>query len=182
MNDGSVTSPNLVNHVDHYSSDSPQVPSVHADMISALSDCAVMRTVSAQAVTSQYTYLDSPLLNRRNNNATLHHSSLGAYTTEGGPTFTDMNCGPLNGSPYLNHLTTHLHHPAHHHHHHHPHSHQHTGGPVQQNMHSVGPIGSPNSVGHPNYKWMQVKRNVPKPASKSHKTFTYSCELLLYQL
>ena len=113
------------------------VPGGH-DMVSALTDCAVMR--SAGQPTSQYPYLEPSLLSRRNGN---HHPSLSPYDAAA---FSEMSCSQLNGSPYhLNHLTSHLHHPPHHHH----------GRTGQNAVTAAAPV--------PTYKWMQVKRNVPKP-------------------
>lgn len=112
------------------------VPSGH-DMVSALTDCAVMR--SAGQPTSQYPYLEPSLLSRRNGN----HPSHLAYADAAA--FTEMSCSQLNGSYHLNHLTSHLHHPPHHHH----------GRPGQNPVSTAAPV--------PTYKWMQVKRNVPKP-------------------
>lgn len=112
------------------------VPSGH-DMVSALTDCAVMRTAGQPP--TQYPYLEPSLLSRRNGN----HPSL-SYADAA---FTEMSCSQLNGSPYhLNHLTSHLHHPPHHHHH---------SRPGQNPVSTAAPV--------PTYKWMQVKRNVPKP-------------------
>jgi len=158
MSNTLTTSPSIVNHVDHYGSDSVQVPSVHPE-ISTFSDCSVMRTVSAPPVTAQYTYLD-PSLSRRNGVIPVQHAGLSPYSTDGTATYTDMNCGQLNGSPYLNHATSHLHHPAHHHHHHIHARPPHIAG--RQPIHGVTSINNSSSGNHPSFKWMQVKRNVPK--------------------
>ena len=140
-----------------FTGESVTVPSGHPDMVSALNDCAVMRTVSAPPGSGQYTYLDPTLLSRRNGTMSHHHSALGAYTSDA-PTFSDMSCGQLNGSPYhLNHLSSHLHHSPHHHHHHH---HHHVSG-TRTGVSGVSSVAAASPM--PTYKWMQVKRNVPKP-------------------
>lgn len=116
-----------------FSSDS--VPSSHTD-ISALSDCAVMRSSVPGSVPSaaQYPYLEPALLSRR---------------SYGEPSAFDISgCTQLNGSTYhLPHIASHL---QHHHHHHHL-----TNGRTNSVTAAANPV--------PTYKWMQVKRNVPKP-------------------
>ncbi|XP_058792296.1 homeotic protein labial-like [Phymastichus coffea] len=60
---------------------------------------------------------------------------------------------------------------SHHHTHHHPHHHQqphHHQAQQQQQQHQVSQQPSAQSV--PTYKWMQVKRNVPKPAAPKTST------------
>lgn len=134
----------------------------HQDMVSALTDCAVMRSTGSGQPTVQYPYLEPSLLSRRNGN----HPGLSAYDTAA---FQEMSCSQLNGSPYhLNHLTSHLHHPAHHHHHHH-------GGRSGSNaVTAAAPV--------PTYKWMQVKRNVPKPGkfAKNSARSRLSAYLMLF--
>lgn len=121
-----------------FSSVETSVPSSHPEL-SSLSDCAVMRSsVVPGSVPSsaQYPYLEPGLLPRRNGNLSY-----------GGEAF-DISCSQLNGSAYhLNHLS-HLHVSPHHHHHHHPNG-------RTNSVSAAAPV--------PTYKWMQVKRNVPKP-------------------
>jgi hypothetical protein len=142
-------------------SDGGQLSGGHQDMISALSDCAVVRTsiTGGQTSTPQYpTYIDAGLLSRRNGSAGHHQTALhsGHYTDAS--QFAEMTCSQLNGSAYhLNHLASHLHHSPHHHHHHHHTNTRH--GPSQANsVIAAAPV--------PQYKWMQVKRNIPKPNRK----------------
>ena len=125
-------------HNSQYRDFSPDsVPSSHPD---PLSDCAVMRSGVPGSVqsASQYPYLEPTLLSRRNGNLSY-----------GDPSAFDLSCSQLNGSPYhLNHhLASHLHVSQHHHH-----PNGRTGG---NSVTAVNPV--------PTYKWMQVKRNVPKP-------------------
>ena len=155
---------------------SPSVPSSHPDngMVSSLPDCAVMTslpgstpgsltttTVSPTSVSPQYTYLEpSNLLPRRNGGVTLSPYGTDSMTAS----FSDIS--QINGSPYhhLNphHLASQLHHSHHHGHHHHLHH-------ARSGLSGQGPVVAP--VIH---KWMQVKRNVPKPGkfpslTPSHK-------------
>lgn len=120
-----------------YEFPSENVTSGHQDMVSALSDCAMRTAASVQAPSSQYPYLEPSLLSRRNGN-------IASY----GDSFPDITaCSQINGStPYhLNHhLATHLHH--------HQHHQSRTAG---NSITAAAPV--------PTYKWMQVKRNVPKP-------------------
>lgn len=101
--------------------------------------------------------------------------------------YADMSCGALNGGTYHPHHVPSGPHPHHHlgggHHHHHlshlqgtqPHHHQQQHQPPPQHA-------SPNSRGNlsntnaglltsaapvTQYKWMQVKRNIPKPGKSS---------------
>ncbi|RWS28165.1 homeobox protein Hox-B1b-like protein [Leptotrombidium deliense] len=136
-----------------YGNENVSVTSVHQEMVNALTDCAVMRTVANSGpAPTQYSYLDPNLLSRRNGSTT-HHAALGTYNTD--PTaFTEMSCSQLNGTAYhLNHIASHLHHSPHHHHHHH--------GGGRPAITGVSPVSAAAPV--PTYKWMQVKRNVPKP-------------------
>lgn len=128
------------------------------DMISALSDCAVRTGITGGPTpTPQYpTYLDAGLLTRRNGSAAHHQTGLhsGHYTDA--TQFADMTCSQLNGGAYhLNHLTSHLHHSPHHHHHHHHHPTTRHGPSQANSVIAAAPV--------PQYKWMQVKRNIPKP-------------------
>lgn len=131
----------------------------HPDMVSAvsaLSDCAVRTSVSGQVGNGGQYYLDPSLLSRRNGTST--HQALHSYVDSS--SFTDMTCNQLNGSPYhLNHLS-HLHHPPHHHHHHHGGA-RHAGG---NSVIAAAPV--------PQYKWMQVKRNIPKPGELTPNKIT----------
>jgi hypothetical protein len=45
-------------------------------------------------------------------------------------------------------------------------------------MHNLSSVPQPQPV-LPTYKWMQVKRNVPKPTGESHKNFRKTLQLLL---
>ena len=111
------------------------VPSSHSDL---LSDCAVMRSAGSVPNASQYPYLEPTLLSRRN----------GSLSYADPSTAFDISCSQLNGSTayHLNHhLASHLHVTQHHH------SSSRVAG------HSTAPAPVPT------YKWMQVKRNVPKP-------------------
>jgi hypothetical protein len=71
---------------------------------------------------------------------------------------------PLKEEDSLPHLSNH-HHQYDHHHHHQQNQHQ-----QQQQQQSIHHVSQP-AQSLPTYKWMQVKRNVPKPAGKN---FTYS--------
>jgi hypothetical protein len=152
-----ATHPNFSSHHPSHNSQyrdfSPDsVPSSHSDIVSPLSDCAVMRSGVPGSVpsASQYPYLEPHLMSRRNGSLSY-----------GDPSAFDM-CSQLNGSAYhLNHhIASHLHVSQHHHHHH--------------------PNGRPagNSVATPvtQYKWMQVKRNVPKPGEYFPSEVCEVCE------
>jgi hypothetical protein len=54
------------------------------------------------------------------------------------------------------------------------------GGRMRQHhvMHNLSSVPQPQPV-LPTYKWMQVKRNVPKPTGESHKNFRKTQQLLL---
>lgn len=126
-------------HNSQYRDFSPDsVPSSHPDIVSPLSDCAVMRSGGSVPSASQYPYLEPTLLSRRNGNLSY-----------GDPSAFDLSCSQLNGSAYhLNHhLASHLHVSQHHHH-----QNGRSGG---NSVTAAAPV--------PTYKWMQVKRNVPKP-------------------
>lgn len=134
-----------------------QLSSGHQEMLSALSDCAVRTGISGgPTASSQYpTYLDASLLRARNGSSA-HQTGLHSGHYSEAQQFADMTCSQLNGSAYhLNHLASHLH-PAHHHHHHSANTRH---GPSQSNsVIAAAPV--------PQYKWMQVKRNIPKPNSE----------------
>lgn len=127
-----------------FSSSTDSVPSSHPEM--ALSDCSIMRSGSVQT-SSQYPYLEPTLLSRRNG-----YSDTSPF---------DISCSQLNSTPYhhLNHHTLTLHsHPQSHHANHH--------------SRSVLPGSNGGSVSTPvTYKWMQVKRNVPKPGTSLFTSF-----------
>lgn len=121
-----------------FSSSTDSVPSSHPDM--ALSDCSIMRSGSVQT-SSQYPYLEPSLLSRRNG-----YSDTSPF---------DISCSQLNSTPYhhLNHHTLSLH----------PHTQSHH---ANHHSRSVLPGSNGGSVAPPvTYKWMQVKRNVPKPGT-----------------
>ena len=113
----------------------------HQDMVSALSDCAMRTAAAAQAPSSQYPYLEPSLLSRRNGN-------ISSY----GDSFPDITaCSQINGSTqyHLNHhLASHLHH--------------HQSRTPGNSITAAAPV--------PTYKWMQVKRNVPKPGKIDEHT------------
>lgn len=145
-------------HNSQYRDFSPDsVPSSHPD---PLSDCAVMRSSGVPGSVqnaSQYPYLEPTLLSRRNGNLSY-----------GDPSAFDLSCSQLNGSAYLNHhLASHLHASQHHHH---P-----NGRSAGNSVTAAAPV--------PTYKWMQVKRNVPKPGEYCHVSHTisarHSCSHLL---
>ena len=161
-----------------YSSES--VPSSHHPDL--LSDCAVIRgqagvvvppgstvnltnntiSTSPTTVSPQYTYLEpSNLMSKRQKE--WPGTGISPYSSDVSltPSFSDITCSQLNGSPYHfnpHHLASQLHH--HHQPHHHSHLHHH---------HPRGGLNAPGSVVAPvtTYKWMQVKRNVPKPGMSS---------------
>lgn len=56
------------------------------------------------------------------------------------------------------------HHPLHHHHHHHHHIHHQNPGHHHHQHHLAQQQQQQSTSAVPTYKWMQVKRNVPKPA------------------
>ncbi|XP_034248268.1 homeotic protein labial-like, partial [Thrips palmi] len=113
---------------------------------------------------------------------------VGVITTDDGLSYTNLDYGPyapqhhdgqqgqqqgqqgqgagliLGGeAPYSHlHLTPHHHHPHHHHNVHHQLQHQ---GQMQQQQQQQQPQPSQQSAPVPTYKWMQVKRNVPKPSA-----------------
>jgi hypothetical protein len=161
-------------HQTQYRDYSPpeSVPSSHPDngLVSSLSDCAVMTslpgstpgttTVSPTPVSPQLTYLEP---SRRNQVAWNGGVSLTPFGTPDvasmTSSFSDISCSQLNGSPYHHysphHLASQLHHPHHHHPHHHSHLHHGRSG--------NGAPSAPVVV----HKWMQIKRNVPKPGKNS---------------
>ncbi|KAI1290413.1 Homeobox -like protein [Halotydeus destructor] len=185
------------------------VPSGH-DMVSALTDCAVMRAAAVGAVAAassggsvqpsttsgQYPYLEPSLLSRRpgatNGSVAGHHHPSAAHhghhphhhpslAYEQAFAAAEMSaCSQLNGNPYhLNHLSSHLHHSVSNH----PH-HGHHGGHLS---HHGGRGGAPGGLSGPHsavaaaapvptYKWMQVKRNVPKPVTPQ---FGYNGQTML---
>lgn len=126
-------------HAQYREFSSENVTPGHQEMVSALSDCAVMRTAASvqAASSSQYPYLEPSLLSRRNGNI---HSSYG-------DSFPDIS-SQINGSTNPYHLNHHL---ASHIHHHQHHQSRTSGNSIT----AAAPV--------PTYKWMQVKRNVPKP-------------------
>ncbi|XP_054162287.1 homeobox protein Hox-A1-like [Oppia nitens] len=146
--------------------DGPQLSSGHQDMLTALSDCAVRTGISGTPTTTpQYsTYLDTSLLSRRNSNS-VHQTSIHSAHYGDAQPFADMTCGQLNGTAYhLNHLASHLHHSPHHTHH--PHHHSASTRQSQNNSISAAPV--------PQYKWMQVKRNIPKPNLNKAPDFSFN--------
>lgn len=148
-------------------SESTHLTSGHQEMIfkevPVLSDCAAVRPgVNCPPVsTGQYpSYLDSNLLARRSGgslNQTALHSTYSDPTSPSIDYKFDVTCNQLNGNPYhLNHhLASHLHHSQHHLHHY---SHASVRQQGNNSVISAAPV--------PQYKWMQVKRNVPKPSCK----------------
>lgn len=134
----STSAPQSYPHAQYkYEFPGENVTTGHQDMVSALSDCAMRTVASVQTPSSQYPYLEPSLLSRRN-------GSINSY----GDSFPD--CSQINGSsPY--HLNHHLATQLHHHHHHQHHQSRTLGNSAT----AAAPV--------PTYKWMQVKRNVPKP-------------------
>lgn len=172
----------------------PSSVNSHHEMMSPLSECSLGRTSSSSSGSAHYpSYLDPSLLSRSRNGgivggggsasavaaaAAVHHSmhlqnaaALSSPYADPSGHYSDLACNQLNGTTYhhhLNHLTNHLqstHHPHHHHHpSHHHHHHHHTSQARNTNQNANSNLLTTAPV--PQYKWMQVKRNIPKPASK----------------
>lgn len=139
----------------------------HHELMSPHSDCSLGRSSSGSSGGSSYpNYFDSNLLSRsRNGHPSMHLQNGGLSSPYVDPTvshYNEMTCNQLNGNSYhhhhhLNHLTNHL-----------QSSHHHTAPATG----STGGRNSSNSNTNllttapvPQYKWMQVKRNIPKPGN-----------------
>lgn len=145
----------------------------NAHLMSPISECSLGRTSSSSSGSAHYpNYLEHPgLLSARTRNGAassavssavhhsmhLHQNGLGSpYSVDPSPHYPDMTCNQLNGNyhHHLNHLTNHL-----------QSSHHHSSNPRSSNQNANTNLLTTAPV--PQYKWMQVKRNIPKPqASK----------------
>lgn len=134
----------------------------HHEMISPHSDCSLGRSSSSGSSGSHYpNYFESNLLSRSRNGTPVHHSmhlqnGISSPYVDPSSHYNEMACNQLNGNTYhhhhLNHLSNHL-----------QSSHHHTTNPrnttnSNSNLLTTAPV--------PQYKWMQVKRNIPKPGKE----------------
>lgn len=142
-------------------------------LMSPISECSLGRTSSSSSGSAHYpNYLDHPgLLSRTRNGASaaaaaaaasvhhsmhLHQNGLASpYSVDPSSHYPDMTCNQLNGNyhHHLNHLTNHLQSP-----HHHSSNARSSNQNTNSNLLTTAPV--------PQYKWMQVKRNIPKPQGK----------------
>lgn len=133
----------------------------HHELMTTLPECSLARSSSSSS--GHYpNYLDQSLITRSRNGTSLHHSmhlQNGLSSAYVDPTshYSEMTCNQLNGSyhHHLNHLTNHL-----------QSSHHHSSNPRNSNQNSNSSLLTTAPV--PQYKWMQVKRNIPKPGKQCY--------------
>ena len=129
------------------------------DLMSPLPECSLARTNSSSSSGGVHypNYLDPNLLSRSRNGTSVHHSmhlqnGLSSPYVDPSTHYSEITCSQLNGSyhHHLNHLTNHLQSP-----HHHSSNSRNTNQNSNSSLLTTAPV--------PQYKWMQVKRNIPKP-------------------
>lgn len=152
----------------------------NSHLMSPISECSLGRTSSSSSGSAHYpNYLEhsAALMSGRTRNGAsasavssamhhpmhLHQNGLcAAYSVESSSHYPEMTCHQVNGNFHhsLNHMTNHL-----------QSSHHHSSNPRSSNQNSNTSLLTTAPV--PQYKWMQVKRNIPKPQGKPFSVFSY---------